>query len=59
MSLITTLHITAQSKVHTALLDVTLTSAEVFQFNPTPKTNNEDDETVKHDNKKKKKQFWQ
>ena len=54
MSPITTLHNTARSKVETALLDVTLTPAEVIQFTPTPGTLSEEDETTKHNNNTQK-----
>ena len=54
MSPITTLHNTARSKVETALLDVTLTPAEVVQFTSTPAILSDEDETTKHDNNNKK-----
>ena len=54
MSTITTLHNTARSKVEQALLDVTLTAAEVRQFTPTQTHNKDDDEATLHDNNKKK-----
>ena len=54
MSPITTLHNIARLKVETALLDVTLTPAEVVQFTSTPETLSDEDETTKHDNSTKK-----
>ena len=54
MSTITTLHNTARSKVETALLDVTLTTAEVEQFTPTPDKSTDDEEVTRHDNNNKK-----
>ena len=54
MSPITILHNTARSKVETALLDATLTPAEVIQFTPTPGTLSEEDETTNHNNNTKK-----
>ena len=54
MNTITTLHNTARSKVENALLDVTLTTAEVTQFTPTMNENKDEDETTRHDNNKKK-----
>ena len=53
MSTITTLHNTARSKVESALLDVTLATAEVEQFTPTLNTNSDDDEATRYDNNNK------
>ena len=54
MSPITTLHNTARSKVETALLDVTLTPAEVVQFTRTPVILSDENETTKYDNNNNK-----
>lgn len=43
----------SKSKVEAALLDVTITSAEVVQFISTPATRIEDDETTRYDNNNK------
>ena len=49
-SSITILHNTTRSKVETALLNATLRLAEISKFTPVPDTNNEDNETTKHNN---------
>ena len=54
MSTITTLHNTAKTKVETALLDITLTAAEVDQFTLTPDKSTDDDEATRHDNNNNK-----
>ena len=54
MSPITTLHNTARLIVDTALLDVTLTPAEVVQFAPTPAILLDEHETTKYKSNNKK-----